>query len=105
MLKYLQHKLGLFHHTTNSMASQAQVEALAPNTVQRHLNDLQCYCGAYVVLGLDFIWSIDGYLKLVLYRFEIYTAIDAYSCYIIWIYMGTSSHTAVSVLQQFLDVL
>jgi hypothetical protein len=78
---------------------------LAPNTVRRRLNNLQRHCGAYIVPGPDFIWSIDGYLKLVSYRFEIYAAIDAYSHYIIWIYVGTSSRTAVSVLRQFLDVL
>ncbi|KAL3428760.1 hypothetical protein BDV09DRAFT_203923 [Aspergillus tetrazonus] len=148
-LKYVRHKLGLLRRTTNSMASQAQVEAvlsklrtelkngqiegygktflhqhfrsqglfmardwlyllyqeLAPNTVRRCLNNLQCHHSAYIVPGPDFIWLIDGYLKLVLYGFEIYAAIDAYSHYIIWIYMGTSSCTAVSILWQFLDVL
>ncbi|KAL6229002.1 hypothetical protein BDW75DRAFT_117457 [Aspergillus navahoensis] len=148
-LKYLRHKLGLFRRTTNSMASQAQVEAvlsklrtelkngqlegygktflhqhfrsqglfmardclyslyreLAPTTVRRRLNNLQRHRGAYIVPGPDFIWSIDGYLKLVSYGFEIYAAIDAYSRYIIWIYVGTSSRTAVSILRQFLDIL
>jgi hypothetical protein len=48
---------------------------------------------------------MDGYLKLASYGIEIYAAIDAYSRYIIWIYVGISSRTAVSVLRQFLDVL
>ncbi|KAL4972835.1 hypothetical protein BDW66DRAFT_162600 [Aspergillus desertorum] len=72
---------------------------LAPITVRRRLNDLQRHRGAYIVPGPDFIWSIDGYIKLVSYGFEIYAAIDAYSRYIIWII------SIYIVLRQFLDVL
>jgi hypothetical protein len=78
---------------------------LAPDSVTRRLADLQRHRGAYIVPGPNFIWSIDGYLKLALYGIEIYAAIDAYSRYIIWIYVGISSRTAVSVLRQFLDVV
>ncbi|KAL4732831.1 hypothetical protein BDV11DRAFT_210663 [Aspergillus similis] len=78
---------------------------LAPTTVQRRLSDLQRNHGAYIVPGPNFIWSIDGYLKLASYGFEIYAAVDAYSRYIIWVYVGSSSRTAVSVLRQFLDAL
>jgi hypothetical protein len=78
---------------------------LAPMAVQRRLHDLQRHRGAYIVPGPNFIWSIDGYLKLAPYGIEIYAAIDAYSRYIIWIYVGISSRTAVSVLRQFLDTL
>ncbi|KAL5051343.1 hypothetical protein BDW71DRAFT_193744 [Aspergillus fruticulosus] len=102
ILKYLRHKLGLFCCTTNSMASQAQYRDCLYLLC---LNNLQHYYSTYVVPGPDFIWSIDGYLKLVLYRFEIYAAIDAYSHYIIWIYMGTSSHTAISILWNFFQAL
>jgi hypothetical protein len=48
---------------------------------------------------------MDGYLKLAPYGFEIYAAIDAYSRYIIWVYVGISSRTTVSVLRQYLDVV
>ncbi|KAL4956709.1 hypothetical protein BDW69DRAFT_70105, partial [Aspergillus filifer] len=78
---------------------------LAPEAVQRRLHDLQRHRGAYIVPGPNFIWSIDGYLKLAPYGIEIYAAIDAYSRYIIWVYVGISSRTAVSVLRQFLDTL
>jgi hypothetical protein len=44
-------------------------------------------------------------MKLASYGIEIYAAIDAYSRYIIWVYVGISSHTVVSVLRQFLDVV
>jgi hypothetical protein len=78
---------------------------LAPEAVQRRLYDLQRHRGAYIVPGPNFIWLIDGYLKLAPYGIEIYAAIDAYSRYIIWVYVGISSCTAVSVLHQFLDTL
>ncbi|KAL4933488.1 uncharacterized protein BDV17DRAFT_252101, partial [Aspergillus undulatus] len=78
---------------------------LAPHAVRRRLQDLQRHRGAYIVPGPNFIWSIDGYLKLAPYGIEIYAAIDAYSRYVIWIYVGISSRTAVSVLRQFLDTL
>ena len=58
-----------------------------------------------MVPGPNFLWSIDGYMKLQLYGIEIYAGIDAYSQYIIWIYVGITARTEVSVLKQFLDVL
>lgn len=61
--------------------------------------------GVYTVPGPNFLWSIDGYLKLVLYSIEIYAGIDAYSWYIIWIYVGITARTEVSVLKQFLNVV
>ncbi|OJJ07710.1 hypothetical protein ASPVEDRAFT_46950 [Aspergillus versicolor CBS 583.65] len=78
---------------------------LAPMAVHQRWQDLQRHRGAYFTPGPNFIWSIDGYLKLAPYGIEIYAAIDAYSRYIIWIYVGISSRTAVSVLRQFLDTL
>ena len=36
---------------------------------------------------------------------EIYAGVDAYSRYIIWVYVGISARTAVSVLSQYLIVL
>lgn len=48
---------------------------------------------------------MDGYLKLAPYGIEIYAAIDAYSRYILWIYVGITSRTAVSVLRQFLEAV
>ncbi|KAL4744526.1 hypothetical protein BDW72DRAFT_188322 [Aspergillus terricola var. indicus] len=48
---------------------------------------------------------MDGYHKLASYGIEIYAAVDAYSRYIMWIYVGIASHTAVSVLRQFLEAV
>jgi hypothetical protein len=61
--------------------------------------------GAYIVPGPNYLWSIDGYLKLAPYGIEIYAAIDAYSRHIMWIYVGITARTEVSVLRQFLDTL
>ena len=49
--------------------------------------------------------SIDGHLKLSHYGIEIYAAIDAYSRYILWIYIGGSATTAMSVAKMYLTVL
>jgi hypothetical protein len=53
-------------------------------------------CRAYIFPRLNFIWSIDPYLKLAPYGIETQGAFDAYSWYIIWIYVDISSCTAVS---------
>lgn len=44
-------------------------------------------------------------MKLEPYGIEIYAGIDAYSRYIIWIYCGITARTALSVLNQFLDIV
>jgi hypothetical protein len=76
-----------------------------PEAVERRHRDLQRHKGEYIVPGPNFIWSIDGHLKLAPYGIEIYACIDAYSRYIVWIYAGISACTAVSVLRQYLDCL
>ncbi|KAF2469932.1 uncharacterized protein BDR25DRAFT_343225 [Lindgomyces ingoldianus] len=73
--------------------------------VERRKRDLQRHRGEYIVPGPNFIWSIDGYSKLKPYGVEIYACIDAYSRYIVWIYVGISACTAVSCLRQFLKTL
>jgi hypothetical protein len=71
----------------------------------RRLHDLQRHRGEYIIPGPNYLWSIDGYCKLNFYGFELYAAIDAYSRYIVWVYIGISSRTAISVLKQYLDTL
>ncbi len=73
--------------------------------MRRRICDMQRQREGYVVPGPNYLWSIDGYLKLELYGIEIYASIDAYSCYIIWVYVGITACMKVSVLKQFLDVL
>jgi hypothetical protein len=44
-------------------------------------------------------------MKLEAFGIEIYAAIDGYSRYILWIYVGVSARTGISVNRQFLDFL
>lgn len=44
-------------------------------------------------------------MKLQPYGIEVYASIDAYSRYIVWIYVGISARTQVSVLRQYLDTV
>lgn len=78
---------------------------IAPEAVHRRACDMQRVREAYLVPGPNYLWSIDGYLKLEPYGIEIYAAIDAYSRHIIWIYVGITARTEVSVLRQFLDTV
>lgn len=73
--------------------------------VERRKRDLQRHRGEYIVPGPNFVWSIDGYCKLCPYGVEIYACIDAYSRYIIWVYIGILASTAVSCVYQFLQTL
>lgn len=61
--------------------------------------------GQFIVKGPNRVWSIDGHDKLSRFGFQIYAAIDAYSRYIIWCYIGHSNRTAVSVNKQFLETV
>lgn len=73
--------------------------------VERRKRDLQRHRGEYIVPGPNFVWSIDGYCKLRPYGIEIYACLDAYSRYIVWIYIGISASTAVSCAHQFFYAL
>src|SRR5258706_8784397 len=61
--------------------------------------------GEYWVPGPNYIWSVDGHMKLELFGIEIYAGVDAYSRYITWIYVGVSARTAISVLLGYLDTV
>ena len=61
--------------------------------------------GAYIVPGRNYILNIDGHMKLRRYGIQIYGAIDAYSRYVLWIYVGVSAATAVSVAKMYLKAL
>jgi hypothetical protein len=78
---------------------------LNPTGIERRNQDRQRRKGEYLVRGPNFIWSVDGHEKLKPYGFEIYACIDAYSRYIVWIYVGISAGTAVSVGQQYLNAV
>lgn len=46
-----------------------------------------------------------GFMKMVEFGLEMYAAIDEYSRYVLWIYVGVPSRTAVSVYRQYLDAV
>ncbi|KAL5366644.1 hypothetical protein BJX96DRAFT_170107 [Aspergillus floccosus] len=134
-LRRLRTQLGLFRRVRDPLAQQLQREEMLkalellhrhirskgyiirrnrlfsayktvlPDAVHRRKYDLQRKRGEFVVPRPNFIWSVDGYLKLEPYGIEIYAAIDAYSRYIIWIYCGITARTAVSVLRQYLETI
>ena len=58
-----------------------------------------------MIKGPNQVWSIDEHDKLSRFGFQIYGAIDAYSRYMIWCFIGHSNRTAVSVNKQFLTAV
>lgn len=59
----------------------------------------------FLIQGPNKVPLIDGHDKLSRFGFEIYGAIDAYSRYIVWCYVGISNGTAISVNKQYLRLL
>lgn len=74
-----------------------------PVAVDRRTRDMQRHRGEFRVPGPNWCWSIDGHDKLKPFGIGIYGCIDAYSRYIILMYVGISNSTQVSVLRQYLD--
>lgn len=83
----------------------AIVKELDPEGVAARAKDMQRHRGDYIVPGPNYVWSLDGYCKFDQFGFEIYAAIDAYSRYVIWIYVDISARTSVIVLRQYLDTI
>jgi hypothetical protein len=52
--------------------------------------------------GPNYLWSIDGHSKLSPYGIDIYGAVDGYSRRLIWLYIGVSNQTQVSIAKQYL---
>jgi hypothetical protein len=61
--------------------------------------------GEYIVHGPNKVWCVDGYCKLDFVGIEIYGCVDAYSRKIIWVYVGVSVHTQISVVSQYLKMV
>lgn len=55
--------------------------------------------------GPDYLWALDGHDKLKPFGIEIYAAIDAYSRYIVYCYVGVSNKTQVSVCKMYLQAI
>ena len=81
------------------------LKTVDPIGVEARTRDIQRHRGEYIVPGPNYIWSLDGYCKLAPFGIEIYAAIDAYSRYIVWFYVGVSARTSISVLKQYLTTV
>ena len=53
-----------------------------------------------MVAGPNCIWHIDGYAKLKCYGLCIHSAIDGYSCYILWLEVGPSSDNPMGMVKK-----
>ena len=57
----------------------AVIKELDPVGVEEQRKDVYNRHRTFQVPGPNFLWSIDGHLKLQAYRIEIYTGIDGYA--------------------------
>ncbi len=80
------------------------IKILNSDDVAQWRYDLQRTRDEYIVSDFNFIWSINDYCKLNMFEFKIYKIIDAYSQYIVWIYVEILSHISINCLRQFLDL-
>ena len=92
------HRDRLFH--VLKQVDAAGVKARNPKTQQKYNHR-----GEFITPGPNYLWSIDGYMKLQHFGFEIYAAIDAYSRFVIWGYVGTSARTNISVARMYYDTV
>ena len=86
-------------------ALREAVKRLDPIGVEARTRGQMRKRGQFMVKGPNRVWSIDGHDKLSRFGFQIYAAIDAYSRYIVWCYIGHSNRTAVSVNKQYLTTV
>jgi hypothetical protein len=81
------------------------VKELNPQGVEERRRCVRQRHGRWKSPGPNYMWSIDAHLKLQFYGIEVYAAIDTFSRYVIWSYVGNSGTTAVSVVRQYLDTV
>lgn len=87
-------------HRLFSAVKQVDPVGLALRTTGLHRQR-----GTYEVPGPNWVWSMDGYCKFEFVGVQIYGAIDAYSRKVLWLYVGVSGRSSVSVCRQYLDFL
>ncbi|KAI1430475.1 hypothetical protein GGR50DRAFT_698997, partial [Xylaria sp. CBS 124048] len=73
--------------------------------IQRRLELARRRRGGWTTPGPNYIWSVDGHLKLARFGFEIYAGMDAFSRYITWFFVGFSALTARSVFAQYMYII
>jgi hypothetical protein len=103
MHTYLRNTLG-FRAAENDV--RLALQQLDPEgTAKRHPKARKVPKAEYIVPGPNYLWSLDGHDKFRNYGIEIYGAIDAYSRRIIWLYVGNSNRTKISVVKQYLEAV
>lgn len=70
--------------------------------VEHRRRKARLHRGVVIVPGPNYAWSMDAHCKLEHWLIQIYAAIDVYSRQIVWIYIGITGRTQVSVLAQYL---
>lgn len=103
LIVHEQEDLLVYYFTRDTL--QELYHTVLPDAVLHRHSDLQCKWGAYIVQGPNEIWAMDRYMKLQPFGIEVNASIDAYSCYVIWIYVGISACKQVSVVRQYLDTV
>lgn len=78
---------------------------LNPQGIENRLNRARAHRGAVITPGPMYSWSMDAYCKYEFVGIQIYAAIDVFSRYIMWIYVGITGRSAVSVLAQYVATL
>ncbi|KAJ5742258.1 hypothetical protein N7533_003749 [Penicillium manginii] len=105
-LKQIRRRLGIrLHIDDKDEQRQQEDEILEVLKEEQGFGLIEGSRGAYKCPGPNFVWHIDGYMKLEPYGIEIYAAIDGYSRYVTWFYVGISTRTSFSVLRQYIDTL
>jgi hypothetical protein len=61
-----------------------------------------CYREEFNITEPNKFWFIDDHIKFELYKIKIYTVIDIYSRYVLWIYVSVTARTQISVLFQYM---
>jgi len=81
------------------------VQEMYPQECRARLDAIRRRRGGFTLPGPNCVWSVDGYCKLERFGFEIYAAIDAYSRYILWAFVGDSARTERAVAEQYLTAV
>lgn len=77
------------------------LKELNPEGVRRRLTKTKEHKGAVMLPGPNWAWSMDAYCKLEYFGFQVYAAVDVYARHIVWIYIGITGRTQVSVWYQY----
>ena len=93
------------HANTSRDRIFGALRTLRPDLIDRRNRTHQKYANEYTVPGPNFIWLLDGHDKLSNWNIDIYAGIDAHSRFVMWLYVGVSNRTAVSILRQYLQTV